>query len=352
MRFFINFQFFSTIFGQAVLALSSLIIFAVLFHKPITTFNPVGSESFILPITPKTIAIWGKEPIKVKTGFMIHEFLKFNPVKNEFLINAILWFEFDQSKISLEKVGKFFFTKGEIVQKSEPLLKELPNNITRVEYQLRIHFNTLWDYSLFPLDDHKMFLNLTSAAVQAHEMIYVVEPSDFTVADYIYISGWKILSHKARSGYTEYILSSEKDGIQHPKVLFEIDLKKQDIRQLILMLLPVLMLFYFCMFTLAIVDFSLDMQLMFTLATAFMAYNIVIQNMSPDVGYFMMIDYLVLLFMIALGIIFSASILQQLPKTTLSAAGMQRIKGFATLLIYIMLITAIFYLTHLYKIGA
>lgn len=349
MRFFNNFSFFSTLGGQTILAALSLIIFICLFHKPITTFKPIDNKSFVLPITPKTIETWGKEPVKVKTGFMIHEFLKFNPIKNEFLINAIIWFEFDRSKISLKKIDTFFFTKGEIIHKSEPLIKKFPNNITYVEYQLRIYFNTLLNYSLFPLDDHTMFLNITNSAVEAHEMIYVVEPSDFLVADYIYISGWKVLSHKAHSGYTEYTLSSAKGRIQHPKVLFQIDLKKRDIRQLLLMLLPVLMLFYFCMFTLAIADFSLELQLMFTLATAFMAYNIVIQNMAPDVGYFMLIDYLVILFMVSICIIFGASILRLLPETVLSNERLQSIKGIATLLIYTMLIIAVYYLTHVHK---
>jgi len=315
---------------------------------PVHDFNPVGRESYIQQITPKIIKTWGKEPVRVKTGLVLHEFLQFDVVKNEFLVNAVISFEFDPHQVQLEELDKFSFTKGDIVKKSEPLIKKISPTRTFVEYLVRIKFSTLSDYSMFPLDDHRIFLNFTNTTVEAHEVIYEVHDEDFTVPEYLFLAGWEIVSRKVVSGYTQY--SSQKENVTHyPKIVFSFGIQKNDVRQLLLIMIPLLILFYFCVFSLSIKSFDTNVQEMFPLLTAFVAYVIVLHSLSPNVGYFMLMDYIVLFFMLAMFFICLVNFLCIMPENKLSKYTLAQIRGGTALMVHIALTAVMFYLTRFYQ---
>ena len=73
--------------------------------------------------------------VHIKTGLTITDFLKFDAIKNEYTVNAIIWFAFFYP---LETIQKFSFTKGEIVKKSEPIISKTSDNKTVVLYNLRV----------------------------------------------------------------------------------------------------------------------------------------------------------------------------------------------------------------------
>jgi len=351
MNFRLNLEYFSTVWAQIAMAVLSTIIIVFLLQSPMKKFHTFGKKSFIMQVTPDVINKWGKEPVHVKTGFMIHEFLQFDVIKNNFLLNAVISFEFDPTKVKQEDLDKFSFTKGDIVKKSDPVVKKISDNLTFIQYYIRIQFSTIFDYTLFPLDDHEFFLNLTNTALEAENVILDVAPENFSVPKYVFLSGWNIQGHKSTSGYVEFV-SQENQKLRHPKVIFSLDLKKIDIRQMLLMLLPMLFIFYFCLFSLSFDDFFLDIDAMVMLITAFMASAIVTQSMSPDVGYFMLIDYLILFFLVAMSIIFVMQFLKMLPEESLSKETYGAARGFIIIALYISLIALVFYLTHVYKIGA
>ncbi|MCX5921836.1 MAG: hypothetical protein NTX86_00730 [Candidatus Dependentiae bacterium] len=329
-----------------VLSIFSALIFSYLLYKPISTFNPIGQESFVLPVTPEVTKQWGKEPVHVKMGLTFHQFLKFNVIQDDFLVTAVIWFEFDPTKVSLDTISKFSFTKGNIVQKSDPIVIKISDTKSFVKYHLRIEFNTILDYTMFPLDNHKLFLNFTNTAVDADQVVFDVAPKAFVIPKYLTVSGWNIVEHNVKSGYTEYEIPEANQTAKEPKVVFSLGIQKKDIRQLMIMLLPILLLFYFCVFMLTIDDFSLKIQNMLMIITAYMAYNVVIQSMSPNIGYFMLIDYVMLLFIIAMFIIFIVLMLGNLPEKILSKTTYEKIKGGTVLLVYAMVIGFMFYLTN------
>lgn len=339
-------RWFNTIQAQIMLLVFSTMILVVLFYKPLKEFRPIGKESFIMDVTPDVIQKWGQEPTKVKTGFVVNEFLQFDVIKNSFLMNAIISFEFDPSKVSLETIDKFSFTKGDIIQKSDPLIKKLSESRTFVEYRVRIQFSTMFDYALFPLDDHQISLNFTNTTVEAQNIIFEVAPEDFSVPEYVYLSGWRLVSHQSKSGYTRF--QSQRQGQTHyPKIVFSLDIKKEDIRQLLLIMIPLLILFYFCVFSLSIKSFNTKVEGMFPLLTAYMAYVIVIQAISPAVSYFMLMDYMVLYFLIAMFFICLVNFLTLIPEDELSRMKVETIKGMTILMVHASLLLVMYYVTRI-----
>jgi len=346
-----NMRWFITLPAQLSTMLLSMAIIVFFFNKSLERFNPLGKGSFVMKVTPEVVKKWGHEPTHVKTGFLLHEFIRFDVTKNDFLINAILWFEFDPSKISLETLGKFSFTKGDILKQSDAVVKKLSDNLSFAQYYLRIQFSSVLDYTLFPINDHKVFLNLTNNMVDAESIIFDVAPKDYVVPKYVFLSGWKLESHEAKAGYTEYKLSEDQTVSQQPKVLFSINIKKTDARQLMIILFPLFMLFYFFIFSLFIKDYGLNMQLIFTNLLAFMAYTIVVQGMSPVVGYFMLIDYLMLFFLAAFFVLGVVAYVGD-ENTGYSPEKVDNIRAWTVLFVYIALIVVMYYLTNVYMVNA
>jgi len=351
MNFRCNFEYFSTVAAQTILLFLSAVIVIFLFYKPVKEFNPIGHESFIMKVTPEVVAKWGKEPAHVKTGFLIHEFLQSDAIKNNFLISAVISFEFDPTQVTQEALDKFSFSKGDIIRKSDPLIRKISDHLTFVQYYVYIQFSALFDYVRFPLDDHRISLNLTNNTLEAQNVIFDAAPEDFSIPPYVSVSGWDIISHKPIGGYVEF-KSLDSQSVRHPKVLFTMDVKKHDLRQLFLLFLPMFMLFYITMFILAIQDFTTDLTTSLFVITAFMANAIVIQGISPNAGYFMMLDYFVLFFLAVMFIVFLINFLCTLPEEKFSRDTLAKVRGFSVICIYIMLIAVTYYLTNVYKIGA
>ena len=341
-----------TIPGQCFLLVVSSLIILYLFQAPLRDFNPVGRTSFVLPVTPGVTTSWGKEPARVKTGLMVYEFIKFEPTKNDFLMSGIIWFEFDPTKVKQETIDKFAFNKGDITQKSDPVIKKISDTATYVQYHFRVQFSALFDYSLFPFDDHIVSLNLINDSIEATNMIYEVAPPDFTIPPYLFLSGWKIIKHEVKYGYNELTLSekslAEKSKVTlQPKAVFSFHIKKEEVRLLILMLLPLLVLFYLSLFTLSMKDFTLGIDSIILLVTAFMASAIVTQGMSPDVNYFMVIDYLTIFFLLTIFFTFFIDFLGQSSQEYISTDMHEAIKGVSVIVLHIALIMMIYYVTHI-----
>jgi len=337
--------------GQLITLAVTTLAIAYIFSGSLSEFRPSSKSSYVLQVTPEVIKKWGHEPAHVKTGFYWHEFINFDVVKNDFLINAIIWFDFDPTKVKLEDIEKFSFTKGSIHQKSAPLVKKISDTLTYVEYNLRIQFNSIFDYSRFPLDDHKIYLNLINNSVDAQDVVYDVAPDDYVVPEYVFLGGWGIASHDAAAGYTQYLLSKDTKETKHPKILFSLGIKKQDFRELLLLFLPVFFIFCFSILTLS-PYFPSPMGSMLSLVTAFMAYTIVVAHMVPDVGYFILIDYLMLFLLLSIFVIFLINFLGALPPEIFSKEKFEHIKSIAQIVICIALVIVSYYLANVFMLGA
>ena len=214
--------------------------FSILLVQPITHFAPVDSKPQIAILSSETA---DSSIVHIKTGLTITDFLKFDAIKNEYTINAIIWFTFDPQKISLQQIDKFSFTKGEIVKKSDPIVTKTAEGTVAL-YYIRVQFATIPNYKRFPLDDHYLFLNVTNTALNPMNVVFDIDKNDYALSKNLYTPGWAIVEHTAQGGYSQ-VMSAPGKTIMQPKAIFSIGLSKQDFRQLLLIILPLLVIFYF-----------------------------------------------------------------------------------------------------------
>jgi hypothetical protein len=329
--------------AQITFLIISAIILAVCLYTPITHFSSIDSKPSISLLDPSAD---NKSIVHIKTGLQITDFLKFDAIKNEYTVNAIIWFAFDRRKVSLEKIEKFSFTKGEILKKSDPVITETKDNTTIALYYIRVQFATIPNYKRFPLDDHFLFLNVINNALYPMQAVFDVDRNDYVLSKNIHTPGWTIAEHTALGGYSEVLASPGTTSIQ-PKAVYSIGLSKQDYRQLLLIILPLLVIFYFGIFAFSILDIVLAVTLILASVSGLIAYSFVIQTLSPQVGYLMLSDYMFLLFLGIIFVVFFITALNATPEHILSKKAVERIKGISLICIYITLIVLWYYLTNI-----
>lgn len=335
-----------TMRAQIVLLCITCIFVTGILTIPFYGFSPTEKKELPKQITEADIKRWGQEPIPVKVGLSITDFITFENIKNKFTLDALVWFEFDPALVPLEKINDFSFESAQIIKKSKPVIRKQGNQ-TIAHYYIRVEFNEYLNHSRFPLDDHYLQLDLYNNAFYAREIAFIAEPKDFVFSPQAAISGWEIVDKKVQAGYEE-IAVVLGDKIEHPQAIFYISLNKQNIKQILLIFLPLLFIFFFC-----VLSFSLASVLAIPMTLAgisgLLAYMFVINNLSPFVGYLMLSDYFVLLFLCEVFLIFVVNMFCLSQDHRLSKSTLDRIKGAVILCLYVLLYCALYYLLIIKK---
>ncbi len=228
----------------------------------------------------------------VKTGLLIQDFADFDINNNNFILNGILWFKFNPSLISLEKVGDFSF------QNARYLKKELTEKIVVghelfVQYKIQISFSVDLDHRFFPLNDYNLHVVMVNEHVKADEMIFDIKSNGLSLANDLKIEDWRILDTSVESGYANIIIEDNTlCSTSYPRVLFTLRLKKKDLRRLILIIAPILLILFISTAGMLPFDRASTLSISAGCLTGILAYRYVINNSSPNVGYFTLAEHI------------------------------------------------------------
>lgn len=282
------------------LIFTSIIIFLLCINT-FYRFISLEPTPQVFSVTPKQVKEWGGGAAQVIVGLHIINFPRFDIVKNDFVIDAIIWFEFDPAVASLETIEKFSFEKGDILKKSISNTKVIEGRFF-AQYNITVQFTTNLAFQFFPLDDHRIFLTLTNKFVSPSEVVFESYISGFTVSDRIFVAGWKMLSRKVITGYSEAYLdeNDRRKVVLNPNVVFSIDFARAGAQQMFLIFLPLYLMFFIGIISFAFSDRTerpLVLALSLGSVTAILSYSFVIQGMSPHMGYFLLSDCLFTLFL-------------------------------------------------------
>jgi len=245
---------------------------------------------------------------RVIMGLFISDFLRFDITKNKIVFNGTVWAEFNPGIVSLDMVKEFSFRKGTIIQKGEPIIEKRGKSLF-VRWPVRVKLHLDFNYRAFPLDNHTLFIMLVNDKLDASEVQFASDPDNFVLSPEAHLSNWQIIDKHVHTGYSCVQLEEHKSDkeVCVPCIKLALDFRKHDLRHVFSILLPLLLIFFLTLFS-----FSFDAQKYFdTLIsisiggiTALLAYRFVIESLSPDVGYFMLSDYLFILFLMAVFAVF------------------------------------------------
>ncbi|MCL4229805.1 hypothetical protein KJZ61_03935 [Candidatus Dependentiae bacterium] len=333
----------TTMLFQIIFITISATILFFLLVRAVNTFVSLDEHPEQHALTPDKIKQFGQSSALVTVGLFIRNFPRFNPQKNEFDVDGTLSFEFDPSIVSLETLSKFSFERGTIDKKSEPKIRSLHTNKLFVQYDLRVQFTSGLREDYFPFNGHSIFITLINQHVSPGEVMFHAPPTTYHVSDNLQTPGWTLHSHNVRTGYSISridSLDSSKDSF-HPQVIFQLDFRRDGMRQILLILLPIIVIFYALVASLGIDPETLKtviISISIGSLTAILAYRFVIESLSPQVGYFMTADLIYFVILGATFILFFINLITDL----ISA----RIKELITISIHTFVLLSVMYLLH------
>ncbi len=236
---------------------------------------------------------------RVITGIHINNFPIFSFHKNDFQIDAVVWFRFPVGSESLETIENFSFQNGEVIRRSAPIIKTHGNYVT-VCYQTVARIKTQLSHALFPLSDHRLTIILENRSVTPNEMYFDSNADLFAVAEKpadLMVSTWLPTKKIVRSGYIKSTLSeSDRHEVQisYPCIACTIEFTNNSIRDLISLYLPLFMIFFIAFFAMLadVREHALRTTLIGGAVPSLVLFRLVIDNNTPEASNITKVDYL------------------------------------------------------------
>jgi len=330
-----------TVRSQVILIALSSLFCAKLFYDAATGFTSTDPRPEFKILTPESVREFLGSSVghKVTVGMHIENFQEFDLRNGNFTVDAIVWFKFNPSILSLETIEKFSFEKGKIDKKSKPKTK-LVNGRMLARYDVRLNFTTNLNYRLFPFNDHRIFITLVNKHVSPGEMVFESYESDLSLSKNMTIAGWEKEGHAVETGYTEALLDrhDQTSKVFQPIAIFSVDFNRTGTRQAFILLLPIFVVLFLSFISLLLVfDYGARQGLSTGNIGALLGYKFVIEGAAPKVGYSMLTDHIFNVFLVIAFFIFVINIIFQKKEKHFA-------RGVILILLHLTLASTIYYL--------
>ncbi len=297
---------------KTLLLFLTILYLPIIFKITMSSFNTTDTLPQIKAINTEVLKTIGPFTVRVKAGMFIKNFPVFDIVKNTFLIDAVVWFEFHGDEIMLETIGKFSIDNGKITYLSPPDIRILDDHIF-AKYNVLFELKTDLNFHKFPFEDHQLPILLSNDFVTPEEMIFTVDASSFQTRPNIAPSGWKLNDMNIDAGILQLQLDRQDANkkAENPKALFVMKFMHDSARKALVIFVPL-----FSATFLSLLSFIINIgnpvgkfSLAITSLTALLGYRFVIEQMLPPVGYLTTTDAIYLFLLIFIFLIFSFQLL-------------------------------------------
>lgn len=280
-----------------VSAIAGFLIF-LRFHR----FNNKNPQPAIRPIYPVLHKEEIKGPPLVQCGLYINEFSDFSIITSQFTADVFIWFIFNPSQIDKNIVENFTIEKAEILHKEKREIKFIGNKLF-TQYKARVKFTSTLFFNDFPFDDHRLYLTLINDNLSPDELRFQGSEQALRFNPELNLSGWKLINVGVKTGYRSALLDTRNDElISYPCITFSLDFKRKGIRQALIVILPMLGMFFIAYTSLTFNTSILAQKLSIVSISmgsimGLLAYRFVLENITPKVGYFTLTDHMFFIFL-------------------------------------------------------
>ena len=245
------------------ICVTSFVIF-LLIYWPYQAYSPLEAAPQLETFTPKKLISLGA-PTDVDVGMYIKDFAGVDVEGGSLTIDALVWFIFDPTYISFDRISKFSFANGTIVKPDE-IAKRKAQAGTRIlddkhmiaRFDIRVEFALPLQYNLFPLDDHYMPLILVNDFASPQQLQFNALRENLVVSSSLEAHGWRQFDTDVRAGYKKHVAKQNEEDMTtySPQVVFSMNYKRVGIRHILSILLPLALMFFVSLFA-----FSFDVEL-------------------------------------------------------------------------------------------
>lgn len=288
---------------QVILSLVTIIIFALMTVAALRETHLREPNVPVLVLTPRQIVEFGGMQPEVSVGLYLRDFQLFDMTHGNFIANITVWFQFDPRLISLDRIEQFTIERAEIMQRSAPLVRVVGEKLI-ARYDLRIRFTLQLNYASFPFDAHRMNISIVNYALSAHDVIFTSKQQNLVRGPMVSTVEWTVDDSRVVAGFAaEKLVEGKNEPTTHyPRVVFSLDFDRMSTRSALSIFLPLILIFLISIFSLCLnpkVTGVSNVLITVSAITALIAYRFVIENIAPAAGYFMVSDYIFLLFLLA-----------------------------------------------------
>lgn len=256
------------------------------------------------------------QKIKIKTGLFINNFLDVNLVKNKIDLMGIIWFEFNKNEVTLPVLEEAIFSKADVRPQANlhdnlcgsasPIVTEKADGIMLAQYPVKIEFVSNLNHKLFPFDSHRVYLTLNNMHLDASKFAFEIDSDSLKISSNAHVHGWRNVDQSVQAGFVSKQIISEQ-VTSYPRVVFAFDFVRSSFKDILLLLLPLLVLFFMSMFSFSYdhkVDRENILEIGVASVAAMVAYRFVIDSVAPNVPYYMLVDWLFALFLVLSFLVF------------------------------------------------
>ena len=242
---------------------------------------------------------------RITTGLHINSFPTFSFNKNDFVVDGLLWFKFQNGTEALKSLESFTFQHclitngGDMLFRSAPIIKLLKDHVL-VCYHIQVECRADLNHKNFPFGSRRLTLIMQNRDITPRELYFESSNSNLTIAQDNLVQSWRPALAYVKTGYVEAkLLENHADNasVAYPVAVFSIDFENVGTRDLISLYFPMFVLFLIALFCL-LIDVSDTARLGYVAAAVpiLVLFRMVIDSVSPDVGYTTHLDFMYNLF--------------------------------------------------------
>lgn len=296
-----------SIYFKSFVLVFTAVMLSFFFKSTMTKFNTTDPVYGLKPIDVVKEKEFGIFKTRVQTGIFIQNFPVFNIIKNHFVADLIVWFEFNTDEVMLSVIDKFSFESGKIIKKSPPDIKFIGNR-TFAKYMVRVELNTNLNYHHFPLEDHRISVVLTNNFFTPYEVVFNVSNTAFATDPSLFIANWSIDRLVTNYGYNESVLDQvdKSKKTLKPVAVFMIECMKKGFRKIFIVFVPIFIAFLLSLFSFFLVLSNVVGRATLSVSSisALLGYRFVLENIMPKVGYFTTADYVYIILLALSFVVF------------------------------------------------
>lgn len=237
---------------------------------------------------------------EIEVGVHFNGFPAFSIKDAKFTFDGMIWFKFNQGTEGIETLESFSIKNmvhkkdSEVFYKSKPIIKLIDDKVLIV-YHVQITFTTEIIYKKFPIGDHRINLIIENRAATARELLFSTKPENVTFNDDLMVDNWRPIKAHTSSGVMSTAIGSgdKATSITYPAVSATIDLENMGIRSLFSLYFPLFILFFIGLLSLSVGIFNSNrISIIGASFPTLVLFRLVIDAVSPDIGYATHIDFI------------------------------------------------------------
>ncbi len=165
-------------------------------------------------------------PAKVFVGVYLNQIHEVNLKENRFTADFWIWFRWTDT--DLKPIETFELTNGQIESK-EGVTQWEKEGLNYAACRVVASVTKFWDTSDFPLDNHRLSLEVEDGENEMHKLVYVADSANCGFDPSVQIPGWKpcnalnqIDVHKYKTNYGDITLPTSKESA-YSRFQFSVD---------------------------------------------------------------------------------------------------------------------------------